>query len=575
MKKLINFFGMMLLLLTTSMFMSCKPEVAEEHTYTETISFDDFQFHGEKTTEEDATVIHGSTMADNAWAFCTFDLSKYGNAVVDIKLSCKMKTSSSVSENLMWQVNLNNTGYPMVVEAEVASEWVEVAGNSNSYVDKDGKQQEPITLVPNSVLYLSTHETDFKNFNVYIKDIDIEITYTTTKKQQNPEDEWMVAPSLKEAYEGKLDYIGMSVQWNWPKPEFETTKVQAGLERHFNSITMGNEMKPDEFLGTYTKGEPKSFEEFTDSYGTTIKVPKDHLNYGVVDQCLNASKNIGAKMRGHVLVWHSQTADWFFKENYKSSGELVDKATMTARQEWYIKSVLEHIKDWEDKNNNGERIIYCWDVVNEAADDSGTQLRSASNWYKIYNDDEFIVNAFRFANKYAPKDVLLAYNDYNECQSNKTEMILEIIKSVQSRENDVDLPTRIDVMGMQSHNKYGTPSVSTCDSTIKKYLATGLDVHITELDIGAMNTTDAKDAQKLKKEYKDYFKMYLKYAKKGDEPGVSSVTIWGITDGSTWLNSESQQQWLNNTHQYPLLFDDNYYAKPAFYGVLEAAQESN
>jgi endo-1,4-beta-xylanase len=234
------------------------------------------------------------------------------------------------------------------------------------------------------------------------------------------------------------------------------------------------------------------------------------------------------------------------------------------------------MKDWEDKNNNGERIIYCWDVVNEAADDSGTQLRSASNWYKIYNDDEFIVNAFRFANKYAPKDVLLAYNDYNECQSNKTEMILKIIKSVQSHENDADLPTRIDVMGMQSHNKYGTPSVSTCESTIKKYLATGLDVHITELDIGALTTTDAKDAQKLKKEYKDYFKMYLKYAKKGDEPGVSSVTIWGITDGSTWLNSEGQQQWLNYVKpQYPLLFDDDYYAKPAFYGVLEAAQESN
>ena len=69
--------------------------------------------------------------------------------------------------------------------------------------------------------------------------------------------------------------------------------------------------------------------------------------------------------------------------------------------------------------------------------------------------------------------------------------------------------------------------------------------------------------------------MYLKYAKKGDEPGITSVTIWGITDGSTWLNTDSQQPWLNNVYQYPLLFDDNYYAKPAFYGVLEAAQESN
>ena len=68
-------------------------------------------------------------------------------------------------------------------------------------------------------------------------------------------------------------YIGMSVQWNWPKPEFETAKVQAGLKRHFNSITMGNEMKPDGFLGG-SWSTPTSFEKFTASNGNEIDVPK-------------------------------------------------------------------------------------------------------------------------------------------------------------------------------------------------------------------------------------------------------------------------------------------------------------
>jgi len=385
---------------------------------------------------------------------------------------------------------------------------------------------------------------------------------------------WMDAPSLKEAYDGKFDYLGMAVQWNWPVPEFESEEVQAGLKRHFNSITMGNEMKPDEFLGTHTVKEPKSFEDFTDSYGTTVKVPKNHLQFGVVDQCLNASKNIGTKMRGHVLVWHSQTADWFFKEDYKSSGKLVKKETMTARQEWYIKSVLEHVKAWEDENNNGERIIYCWDVVNEAADDSGTQLRQWSNWYSIYKSDEFIVNAFRFANKYAPKDVLLAYNDYNEYYNEKRAMIIQIIESVKSHQNDETLPTRIDVLGMQSHLKHGDPSIDDYEESVKAYLATGLDVHITELDIGARSKADANNDEKLKQAYKDCFEMYLRNAKKGSEPGITSVTIWGINDGSTWLNSDGQQQWLNNVKpQRPLLFADGYFTKPAFYGVLEAAQQ--
>ena len=388
---------------------------------------------------------------------------------------------------------------------------------------------------------------------------------------------WMEAPSLKDAYAGKIDYIGVAVphtQWPSNTKILPSASVQAGMKRHFSSFTMENEFKPDSIMGTYYPGAPKNFEDFTDSFGNTIKVPKNQLQFGTVDQCLNIAKANGIKMRGHVLVWHSQTADWFFKEDYKSSGKLVKKETMTARQEWYIKSVLEHVKAWEDENNNGERIIYCWDVVNEAADDSGTQLRQWSNWYSIYKSDEFIVNAFRFANKYAPKDVLLAYNDYNEYYNEKRAMIIQIIESVKSHQNDETLPTRIDVLGMQSHLKHGDPSIDDYEESVKAYLATGLDVHITELDIGARSKADANNDEKLKQAYKDCFEMYLRNAKKGSEPGITSVTIWGINDGSTWLNSDGQQQWLNNVKpQRPLLFADGYFTKPAFYGVLEAAQQ--
>lgn len=389
---------------------------------------------------------------------------------------------------------------------------------------------------------------------------------------------WMEAPSLKDAYVGKIDYIGVAVphtQWPSNTKIFPSASIQTGIKHHFNSVTMENEMKPDSIMGTYYPGAPKNFEDFTDSFGNTIKVPKNQLQFGTVDQCLNIAKKNGIKMRGHVLVWHSQTADWFFKEGYKSSGKLVDKATMTARQEWYIKSVLEHIKEWEDENNDGKRIIYCWDVVNEAANDGGTKLRDGgSNWYSIYKNDEFIVNAFRFANKYAPKDVLLAYNDYNECMSNKRAMILKIIDSVKSHEKDSKLPTRIDVLGMQSHVKQGNPSIAEYEKTIQMYAAKGLDVHITEIEIASMSKADAENPEKLKQSYKDTFEMFLRNAKTQNKNGITGVTFWGLHDGVTWLNvpSNGQLRWLNNVHQYPLIFDENLNTKPAFYGVLEAAE---
>ena len=65
-------------------------------------------------------------------------------------------------------------------------------------------------------------------------------------------------------------------------------------------------------------------------------------------------------------------------------------------------------------------------------------------------------------------------------------------------------------------------------------------------------------------------------AKTKNKKGISSVTFWGLHDGVTWLNvpSNGQLRWLNNVHQYPLIFDENLNTKPAFYGVLEAANEA-
>ena len=54
----------------------------------------------------------------------------------------------------------------------------------------------------------------------------------------------------------------------------------------------------------------------------------------------NPDKKI--RIRGHVLVWHSQTQEWFFHENYDISKPYVDKETMNRRLEWYIAGVFDH-----------------------------------------------------------------------------------------------------------------------------------------------------------------------------------------------------------------------------------------
>ena len=399
-------------------------------------------------------------------------------------------------------------------------------------------------------------------------------------------------PSLKETYSEYFDSFGISCEykpWNRNFGELQSEAVRKGLSKHADSITMGNDFKPDTVIGVpWGKTAAQiSKENFTASNGKTIEVPV--LNgFTRMDQILKACKDSGLVMRGHVLTWHSQTPEAFFAENYdpKFSGSkiknLVDKETMTARHEWYIKTVLEHVAEWEKTNNNGKHIVWAWDVVNEAlADDaqrnytgnSQNWLRGStkdkdkapkdggSRWYQIYGSDEFIINAFRFANMYAPADVKLCYNDYNEYMDYnggwKTSAILHLVDEIRNAPG-----TRIDVIGMQSHVGDSWPGVKGYENALKRFLDAGLDVHVTEFDIAA------KSAASAAKLYGEYFAMLKNYGKKyAGAHKITNVTVWGISNQESWIGQDGKQ--------YPLLFNregSEYYPNEAFDAVIQQAK---
>ncbi len=420
-------------------------------------------------------------------------------------------------------------------------------------------------------------------------------------------------PALKSLTKDYFDSFGIACEYgnfgdNWGTPvELYYEEVQKGLAKHAQSITMGNELKPQFMLCWWSSGSTGNSlktEKFTASNGKTIDVPQAIDGLDRLSKILTICKKYNLKMRGHVLTWHSQTPDDFFAENYCASyngnvlSNPVSKEVMTARHEWYIKTILEYVADWESKNGyagsgTGEHIIWAWDVVNEAcADDAGTTYsgtsqnwlrgsttdtkdktpeKGGSRWYQIYGDDEFIVNAFRFANAYAPADVPLCYNDYNEYMdfsgshgSWKTSAILHLLDNVKNGEakiiNGVSVKPRIDVMGMQSHLGIEWPGINGYEAALKRYLNAGYDVHVTELDFPAKTETEAKTA------YSDFFTMIKNYGKKSSLSNkVTNVTIWGINNENSWI--------YKNDVKYPLLFtkeNNEYLITPSFTAVEEA-----
>lgn len=541
----------------------------------------------DSSDSKDITTINGSKLESGAWYFKSYDLSEYANQTVKIELSCKIKTSSSNKIHLMWQIN--NSEFPIIAEADVGSDWVELKGTNEVSIEAENQ------------LYLSTYQIDFSNLTIYIKDFSYKVTPIVI---ENNRENWLSdsTPSLKETYKDIFDSFGLACEYGNFGTGWGTTKelyydeVQNGLKKHVDSMTLGNELKPQFMLCWWDNGDgaKESLTSFTASNGQTIHVPKTIQGLSRLNDILTILKKNNLKMRGHVLTWHSQTPDDFFAEGYSAeyNGELisnpVSKEVMTARHEWYIKTILEYVNDWESRNGYGigNHIIWTWDVVNEAIADDATKtdyLRGStsgtkdnnpadggSRWYQIYQSDEFIVNAFRFANAYAPSDVPLAYNDYNEYMDYsggwKTTGILNLIENIRNGEaqtiNGKLVKPRIDVMGMQSHVNPDWPGVSGYENALKRYLDAGVDVHVSEFDIAATSTGSAKSA------YSDYFKMLKKYGKNYSGTNkITNVTIWGLNNENSWISKDGTQ--------YPLLFNkinDEYIPNDSFDAIIEAAQ---
>ena len=320
------------------------------------------------------------------------------------------------------------------------------------------------------------------------------------------------------------------------------------VDRHFSgSITVGNEMKPDYVLNY--NATQKYFEETGDDENPQVSFAQAKP---VLDYCLK--NNI--PVRVHTLVWHSQTPEWFFKENYDASGKYVSKEKMLKRMENYIKNFFETLTELYPTLD-----FYACDVVNEAWLDDGSPRRpghpdqsngyGASDWVAVFGDNSFIEPAFTFARKYAPEGCKLYYNDYNEYMNKKTK-IVEM--ATELKEKGV-----IDGIGMQSHldarQNMGSafPSVSMYESAIKDYVETGLDVQITELDVTIPENSGDQYFEHQAEYYNGIMDAIEKY-----KDNISAVVFWGVTDDASWRAS-----------QLPLIFDSEYKAKPAFYSIID------
>jgi endo-1,4-beta-xylanase len=287
-------------------------------------------------------------------------------------------------------------------------------------------------------------------------------------------------------------------------------RYSAAFDRHFNYVTAEYEMKWDPIERT------RGAEDFTGG-----------------DAIAAYAAAHGMQIKGHALVWHQAVPSWV--------GGL-DAADLRVEYERHVRSVASHYRG---------RVL-AWDVVNEAIDDNGFGLRNSVFRQKL--GDGYIADAFRAARAADPQ-ALLFYNDYSgEGLGGKSDAIYQLVSGLLAQ----GVP--IDGVGLQMHIRAAAPpSEASVAANMRRLAALGLRVNISEMDvrIGDMGGATPANLETQKTAYKSMVGVCVA------EPACHAVTFWGFTDAHSWIYNQYGPD-------APLLFDAQYAAKPAFYGVFDA-----
>ena len=366
----------------------------------------------------------------------------------------------------------------------------------------------------------------------FVDNINITLGEETVKTDYVYNDE-----SLYKAYEPYLK-VGTCMSGRM----LANTELRKITQHNFNSITAENEGKPEQILDQAACQELAK----TDETQVAIKTAPFEKIYNYAE-----AHHIG--VRHHTFVWFDQTPQWFFRKNYDSNGALVSKSVMVARMENFIKTALETI------NSRWPGLVYAIDVSNEGVQNGGIRKKDNNNmnpnyWYETIGDD-FVYYAFKFARQYAEEGQELYYNDYAfDYDTNNCKFALNTLLK------DAIAEELIDGVGIQGHldtNNFSLDAVIKDAEMIKEK---GLKCQITELDI-TVNSDSQSDLNNQKNAFKRLGTRVLESNASG-KTEINAIVFWGIRDDMSWKRN-----------QHPLLFNENYAKKPAYYGFLEAVEE--
>jgi endo-1,4-beta-xylanase len=274
---------------------------------------------------------------------------------------------------------------------------------------------------------------------------------------------------------------------------------------------------------------------------------RGRFDFGNMDRDIKFARAHNMKLFGQALVYRNNTSpDWMRFQGGNCGGMSEDQLDKIMKE--HIQTLVRH----------GGDDFYGWEVVNETfapPDQNGC-------WSKIFGQEKLISKAFQYAREAGPNAMLLLNETFGRdgLDKGKMDTFFKLVRKLKSQ----GVP--IDAVGAEMHLEADQLKSSYMDE-FQYFLDSArkaeVQAMVTEMDVYQGHAGAFSDNIGHQKEV--FYNVAHACVK---DSNCKGFTVWGLSDKGAW-----QPTWRGITDTKPLLFDDNFQKKPAYFGVLQALKE--
>jgi endo-1,4-beta-xylanase len=274
-----------------------------------------------------------------------------------------------------------------------------------------------------------------------------------------------------------------------------------------------------------------------------VQPERDRFDWSLADSAFQLAQGNGMEIVGGPLVYDNLTAPaWLGFDTEDCGGWRAD--TLEGILKNYVQTTVSRF---------GKQVA-IWEVVNEP-------LTSGENCWRAILGDEYIDRAFLYAHEADPDAVLMLNEAFSRAGVDRdlTDRFMALVR----RLKDSGIP--LDAIGIQLHLSADILR-PTYPEEFRSFLHLarrhGAKVMITEMDVYQGPPGFFADPFDVQQEvFGTITRICL------NDPRCTHLMVWGVSDRNTWLSRIEGGGFEN---PQPLLFDDEYLRKPAYYAVLDA-----